>query len=784
MKITELLKTKRLYFDGGTGTVLQSRGLAGGEPPEKWTFSHPDEILSLHRAYVDAGCNIVKTNTFGVNSDKYPNYEEYFSRGVALAEKAAQGREDVFVALDIGPTGRLLKPLGDLGFEEAVSIFADSARCAEKYGADLILIETMNDLYETKAALLAAKENSSLPVFVTNAYDETSRLMTGATPEAVIATLEGLGADAIGLNCSFGPDKMEEIVKKYVSRSSVPVIVNPNAGLPREENGRTVYDIDASLFAEKMKRIASFGAHIIGGCCGTDPGYIRKTVEATKDVPYIYPSEKELTVISSYTHALDFDKRPLLIGERINPTGKKNVKEALREGDLSFILSEGLKQAEKGAHVLDVNVGLPEIDEKEMMKKVVSSLQEVTDLPLQIDSSDPYALEEGARIYNGKPLLNSVNGKEESMEKVFPVAKKYGGAIIALTLDEYGIPSSPNGRLAIAEKIEKKALEYGIGRNELIFDPLCLTVASDKDAARVTLESVRLLKENGYKTSLGISNVSFGLPAREKLNMTFFALALGNGLDCAIMNPYSREMTDVYNAFCALSGYDDNFEQYIAYSENNASPVPAGIPAEGFSLKKLVISGMKKEAAEKAKSELENKNGLDLINGEIIPALNEVGRDFEAKKVYLPRLIMSAEAASAAFEVIKRSFDLSKTDDSKRVILATVKGDIHDIGKNIVKVLLESYSFKVYDLGRDVDPETVLSCVKETGCFLVGLSALMTTTLPSMRETIELLHSYDKNIKVVVGGAVLTPEYAESIGADFYAKEATDTVKYADKFYS
>lgn len=784
MKILEKLKTGRLFFDGGTGTVLQSLGLAPGEAPESWTLTHPDVIKSLHVSYLDAGADIVKTNTFGVNCVKYDDYEEYITRAVALAKEAVGKREDKYVAYDIGPTGRLLEPLGDLAFEDAVAIFAKGVKCAVKAGVDLILIETMNDLYETKAALLAAKECSDLPVFVTNAYDESSRLMTGAYPESVIALLEGMGADAIGLNCSFGPDRMAEIVKTYVARASVPVIVNPNAGLPSVKDGRTVYDLSAEDFAERTAELARAGAHIVGGCCGTDPEYIRRTVEKVKEIPYVYPEKKNHSVICAYTKALEIGERPLLIGERINPTGKKRLKEALRENDLSYVIGEGVRQAEAGAHILDVNVGLPEIDETSMMVKVVRELQEVTDLPLQIDTANRTAMERACRIYNGVPLINSVNGKEESMEAVLPVAAKYGGVVIALTLDGDGIPDTAQKRVQIAERIAARAEKYGIGKYRLVVDPLCLTVSSDRNAPRVTLEAVKELKSRGFFVSLGVSNVSFGLPSRDMINMTFFAEALENGLDLAIMNPFSKEMTDVYHAFTALNGYDTGFEEYIAYAEKSVPEKKSETPASAaFTLDRLIVRGMKKEAAELTSKLLETTDGLEIVNTLIIPALGEVGEAYESKRAYLPQLIMSAEAASASFDVIRASLPSGKADESRKFIIATVRGDVHDIGKNIVRVLLESYSFKVYDLGKDVPPEKVLECVKETGCRLVGLSALMTTTVPAMKETIELLHSYDPEIKVIVGGAVLNEEYARMINADAYGKEATDTVRYAEDYY-
>lgn len=784
MGIIETIKKKRIYFDGGTGTVLQSMGLEAGQTPENWNISCPEKIVQLHNAYLDAGCNIIKTNTFGVNKDKYDNYEELIIKAIECAKKAVEGRKEKYVAFDIGPSGRMLKPLGDMDFEEAVELFGANVRVAEKCGVDLILIETMNDSYETKAAVVAAKENSSLPVFVTNAYDESGKLMTGADPLAMISMLEGLRVDALGMNCSFGPDKMLEIIDIFTENASVPVIVNPNAGLPRVENGKTVFDISPEKFAEYMVELANRGACILGGCCGTTPEYIKNTVKMTGEMEYKLPEGNGRTLVSSYTHTVEIGKSPVLIGERINPTGKKKLKEALRENDMSYILGEGLMQVEKGAHILDVNVGLPEIDEKEMMKAVVFSLQSVTDLPLQLDSSNPDVLGESMRIYNGKPLINSVTGKTESMEKLFPLVKKYGGCVIALTMDERGIPESAEERVAIAEKIIKKAAEYGIGQKDIIVDPLCLTISSDNNAAKTTLKAVRLLNEKGIRTSLGVSNISFGLPNRENINTVFFANALENGLDCAIMNPFSERMMGVYYSYNALHGLDEGCSKYIEFASENENVQSVSVHNESRpTLEKAIINGLKDVAVSVAKELIETENALDIINNRIVPALNEIGNAFEEKRAYLPQLLMSADAASGAFDVIKTKIDTKESGGSNGFILATVKGDIHDIGKNIVKVLLESYGFKVYDLGRDVAPEEICDAVEKYECKLVGLSALMTTTVPAMEEIIKLLKSKYNDVTIIVGGAVLTQEYADMIGADAYAKDAMDGVRYAEKYY-
>ena len=781
--IREEIKTGRLYFDGGTGTVLQEMGLEAGTPPEVWNLSHPEKITALHRAYVEAGSRILKTNTFGVNKEKYENFDTYIQAAVACAKAAADGREDVYIAFDMGPTGRLLKPLGDLEFEDAVQLYAENVKVAAKLGVDCILIETMNDCYETKAAVLAAKENSDLPIFVTNAYDESGKLMTGASPAAMIAMLEGMGVDALGMNCSFGPDQMLPLVKEFLAKASVPVIVNPNAGLPEVENGKTVFNIGPDAFADYMAEMARQGACILGGCCGTTPEHIRKTVEKTQAIPYTLPEEKQQTVVSSYTHAVEVEDAPILIGERINPTGKPRLKEALREGNYGYILREGQRQAEAGVHILDVNVGLPEIEEEAVMKQAVISLQTVTDLPLQLDSSDAKVLESAMRVYNGKALINSVNGEASSMQAIFPLVKQYGGAVIALTMDKEGIPETAEGRVAIALRIIETAETFGIQKKDIIVDPLCLTISSDSNSAKVTLETVRLLKELGIKTSLGVSNISFGLPKREKINTTFFAEALKDGLNCAIMNPFSQGMMDVYYAHCALCGIDDACLNYIRYADAQETQPSAPAIGEAITLKKAIISGMREDAVRAAIALLKEKTPIAVIDEDVIPALNEIGVAFEEKRAYLPQLLMSAEAASAAFEEIKRKLPTMESDDKQAVVLATVKGDIHDIGKNIVKVLLESYGFHVYDLGKDVSPDALCDCVQKTGCKLVGLSALMTTTVPAMEESIQRLHAMDASVRVMVGGAVLNQEYADMIHADFYTPDAMGAVRYTKQFY-
>ena len=765
--------------------MLQSIGLPPGQPPELWNISAPEKIIALHNSYLDVGCNIIKTNTFGLNRNKFPDYRELIIAGIDCAKKAVSGRSEKYVAFDMGPTGRLMEPLGDLPFEEAVDIFADNVRVAVECGVDLVLIETMNDSLETKAAVLAVKENSDLPVFVTNVYDGSGKLMTGASPAAMIAMLEGLGVDALGMNCSLGPDTMLNIIDEFSKYSSVPIIVNPNAGLPEVRDGKTVYNINAEDFSGYMKRLAEQGATILGGCCGTDPEYISRTIAATSQLPYSVPEEKNITMVSSYTHAVTIGDDPILIGERINPTGKPKLKEALRNSNLSYILNEAIKQTEKGVHILDVNVGLPEIDETDMMKKSVTAIQSVTDVPLQIDSTNFQTLSAAMRLYNGKPLVNSVNGTEESMKNVFPLVKKYGGGLIALTIDESGIPETAAGRASVAEKIITRAKEYGISPKDIIVDPLALTVSSNPDSAEVTLEAVRLIRALGVKTSLGISNISFGLPRRELVTSVFYANALQCGLNCAIMNPFSEAMMNVYYAHRALHCLDKGCASYIEYASSGLETQTKNkdISAEA-DLHQCVVKGLKEQAVIQASELLKTVQPLDVINLHIVPALNEIGTAFEQKKAYLPQLLMSAEAASAAFEEVKKKIPNGQASSDKAIVLATVKGDIHDIGKNIVRVLMESYGFTVYDLGRDVPPETIRDAALEHNCKLVGLSALMTTTVPSMAETIKLLNETDRSIKTMVGGAVLNQEYADMIGADFYGADAMDSVRYAEAFYS
>ncbi len=792
MDFKSYLKENIVILDGGMGTLLQTKGLMPGEAPEMWNLTRPEEIEAVHRAYFEAGTNVVCTNTFGANLLKYDRdtLAAVIAAAVRIARAAAEGCADRFVALDIGPSGKLLRPLGDLDFEDAVSLFAETVRFGAAAGADLVVIETMNDAYETKAALLAAKENCELPVIVTNAYGEDGKLMTGATPAAMAAMLEGMGADAIGANCSLGPRQLRGVMEELLRVASVPVVLKPNAGLPRVEEGRTVYDVTPAEFAAEVRELVQRGVRLAGGCCGTTPAHIAALSAELAKLSPVPLTDKGITVVSSYTHAVPFGAEPVLIGERINPTGKKRFKEALRAEDMDYILNEGLAQAEAGAHILDVNVGLPEIDEVRILKESVCALQAVTDLPLQIDTSDPAAMEAALRRYNGKAMINSVSGKAESMRAVFPLAKKYGGVIVALTLDENGIPETAEGRVAVARRILAEAEAYGIARKDIVFDTLAMTVSADKGAAKTTLEALsRIRNELCCHTSLGVSNVSFGLPNRDAVNGTFFTLALSAGLSAAIMNPYSADMKRAYYTFRALWGMDENCAEYIAKADGFAPAAPAAAPTAAAAaeagypseLCRAVCKGLREQAAAETKRLLATEKPLDIVNGEIIPALDRVGRGFEAKTVYLPQLLMAAEAAKAAFEVIKGSMPAGEGAAKGPFVLATVKGDIHDIGKNIVKLLLENYGYRVIDLGRDVTPETVVEAVVENRAPIAGLSALMTTTVPAMEETILALRAAAPECRVVVGGAVLTEEYAARIGADKYAADAMEAVRWAEE---
>lgn len=773
-----------LFFDGAMGTMLQKSGLKLGELPEEMNITHPEVIKNIHKAYLNAGCNIVSTNTFGANGLKFSNVAEIITAGVKIAKEALEeSGKNGYAVLDIGPLGKLLKPYGDLPFDDAYSLYAEQMTAGEKAGADFILIETMGDLYEIKAAVLAAKENTSLPVLVSMIFDEKGILLTGADIKTAVFTLEGLGVDGLGINCGLGPCQMISLVEKMIKYSSVPVFVQPNAGLPVCINGVTTYNVTPDDFANSQFEIARLGACALGGCCGTTPEHIKKMTEICKNIEIKPVESKNITAVTSYSKTAVFGEKPLIIGERINPTGKKLMKEALRNNDIDYIFKEGISQADCNADILDVNVGLPEIDEEKMMFDAVTGLQSILDLPLQIDTSDISAMESALRYYNGKAMINSVNGKEESMNAVFPLVKKYGGVTVCLTLDESGIPDTADGRVKIAGKIIKKAEEYGISKKDLVVDTLCMTVSTGADNAKITLESMRRIREElGVNTVLGVSNISFGLPARENLNSSFFTLALENGLSAGIINPKNEMMMNAYYSYCALKGLDLNFEEYIANATESVNFKSNGMSVD---LKTAVIKGLKEQAKEQTENELKVKSPIEIIDTVLIPALDVVGKGFEENKIFLPGLLMSAETAGVSFDVIKKSMKNNGENENKKgkIILATVKGDIHDIGKNIVKVLLENYGFEVIDLGKDVDPQTVADTVERENVHLVGLSALMTTTVPQMEETIKLLRGKTEDVTVMVGGAVLTEEYADMIGADFYGKDAMSSVRFAEKFF-
>lgn len=779
--------SKLLIFDGAMGTMLQKHGIKSGELPESYNITHPEIIESIHKSYIDAGADIITTNTFGANSLKLKAYkytqEQIISKGVRIARKAAG---DKFVALDIGPIGQLMEPLGTLSFEKAYELFAEQVKTGTVAGADLILIETMSDLYEAKAAILAAKENSSLPVICTMTFQNDGRTLTGTDAVTMVNVLQGLNADAVGINCSLGPEEMLPLVNTILEYSKIPVIVQPNAGLPKVNEGKTVFSVQIDEFTKYAKLMAESGISIIGGCCGTTPEYIKALKAAVSGLEIRKRKIRNITCAASGIQSVFIGDGIKIIGERINPTGKKKIKEALRANNLNGLLLEGINQKDAGADILDVNVGLPEINEKEVMISTIKKLQSVVDLPLQIDSARADVLEAAARIYNGKPLINSVSGKDKSMKEVFPIVKKYGACVIGLTLDDSGIPEKAEDRFKIAEKIIKTAAAYGIDKDEIIIDCLVLTASAQQEEVKETIKAVSLVKERlGVKTALGISNVSFGLPKRELLNRVFLTSALTAGLDLPILNPLSEAMMETVKSFNVLWNYDKQAKEYISMysdSSNKAAAAPASLSLD---LESIIISGMKDLAASKTEELLAENSSMEIVDKYLIPSLNVVGKKYETGEIFLPQLIQSAETVKKSFEIIK----LKMTGQSEnrinkgKILLATVYGDIHDIGKNIVKVLLENYCFEVIDLGKDVPAGDILKKVKEENIKLVGLSALMTTTVKNMEDTIKLLRDNDAGCKIMVGGAVLTESYAKMIGADFYAKDARQGVKIALEYF-
>lgn len=787
-KFYSLLESNRFVFlDGGMGTMLQSAGVDTGHIPELLNITNPEAVMKIHRAYAECGSDIIYANTFGANRYKLREsgytVEEVVSAGIDNARTAAAGK--ALVALDVSSVGQLLEPSGTLSFEEAYDCYREIILAGS--GADLIVIETMTDLYEVKAALLAAKENSSLPVLVTMTFEENMRTFTGVSPECMTAVLEGLGADAVGVNCSLGPDELYPVIRKICSLTSLPVIAKPNAGLPDPVTNK--FNVGPEQFAESTAKLAQCGVKIFGGCCGTTPDHIRAVIERLADEEYSPGTVQRGAGVCSAVSYIDISQ-PRVIGERINPTGKKRFKEALLANDMDYILGQAVEQIHAGADILDVNVGLPGIDEKAMMISAVKSIQSICDTPLQLDSTIPEVLEAGLRVYNGKPIVNSVNGEDESLDAILPLVKKYGAAVVGLTLDKGGIPKTADGRFAIAEKILRRAMEYGIPKEDVYIDCLTLTASAEQDGAAETLKALsRVKNELGLKTVLGVSNISFGLPNRELITRTFLTMALHSGLDLPIINPNIDSIIGAVRAYKLLAGIDRNSTEFISIYGQNTAPANAAPPVSSDKKHDLfynVENGLKNDAVKAAKELLGTENAMSVINNYLIPALDAAGDKFEKGTIFLPQLILTASAAQACFEVIKEEFAHNgKESVSKgKIVLATVKGDIHDIGKNIVKVLLESYGFTVIDLGKDVDKQLVLEAAVKHQVKLVGLSALMTTTLGAMEETIALLNEKYPECRTVVGGAVLTPDYAEKIHADFYAKDAKETVDIAERIYS
>lgn len=792
MSFKEQFGSRLLFCDGAMGTMLQSLGLPVGKRADHWSIEQPDKVKSVHLKYLECGCNIITANTFSAPAGGDYTPEQIAEAGVRVAKAAvAESGRKAFVALDMTSTGELLEPFGSLTLDDAYEGFARTVRAGEAAGADLILIETMTDTAEIKAAVLASKENSSLPVVVTFTVDEDGRLMNGADIITAAALIESLGADGVGLNCGFGPEKMLEFVPGLLSFTTLPVLINSNAGMPNVIDGKTVYDVDALQFAESAEKLVRLGCAAVGGCCGTTPEHISALVEHCSPIGICQKSEvNRKSFVSSRCKTVFFGDKTVIIGERINPTGKPKLRAALQEGNLEYLCGEATSQESAGADILDVNVGISQIDEAKVLAEAVKSVQQVTTLPLQIDTSDVKALENALRVYVGKPLINSVNGSEESMSTVLPLAAKYGAMVVGLTLDDKGIPETAEGRIEIAKRIINRAAQYGIDKSDIIIDPLTMTISTADNGAIPTLQALDVLKnEIGVHTVLGVSNISFGLPNREKINSTFFSLAMQNGLSAGIVNPLNAAMMDAYYSFNALFARDPGCLEYIAnnavigHSEQTVVVNKPEAP-KADNLRSAVVSGLAEKSAQLTKSLLVEKTPLEIIDGMLIPALDETGKLFEEKKLFLPQLLLSAKAATAAFDVIKSAIAQSGGSENKKgkIILATVKGDVHDIGKNIVKVLLENYGYDVIDLGKDVSPETIVERTKADNVKLVGLSALMTTTVPNMAQTIALLRS-EHNCRVMVGGAVLTAEYADEIGADFYCKDAMASVRCAEKLH-
>lgn len=778
MDFKQLLKNDFIFLDGAMGTMLQASGLEAGGIPELLNLTNPELIQSIHKKYVEAGSDIVYANTFGANSYKLQveSVEKVISAAIDNAKKACG--EKALVALDIGPIGQLLEPSGTLKFENAYEIFKEQVIAGKN--ADLIVFETMTDLYELKAAVLAAKENSNLPILCTMTFEENLRTFTGCSISSMALTLNGLGVDGIGINCSLGPKQLVPLCDELLKWTDLPVILKPNAGLPDPVTNE--YNVTPQEFAKEIRLAAEHGVKFFGGCCGTNPEYISAVKNELKNVKQQRKASEKQAAVCSPSNTVVINQTRI-IGERINPTGKKLFKEALKNNDMGYILGQAIEQVKAGADILDVNVGLPEIDEKAMMVKTIKEIQSITDVPLQIDSTIPEVLEAALRVYNGKPIVNSVNGEDKSLESVLPLVKKYGAAVVGLTLDQNGIPSKAEERFAIAEKILNKALEYGIPKEDVYIDCLTLTASAEQQAVMETLKALKMVKEKlGLKTVLGVSNISFGLPNRPLINQNFLTMAMTYGLDLPIINPNIDAMTGAVRAFKLLTNVDKNSVEFIS-AYNDTAPKAQPVQNSDISLGYAIENGLKEASAEATAKMLETNDSMTIVNETLIPALDKAGEQFESGKIFLPQLILTAGAAQSAFAVIREKMLSANSEpvSKGKIVLATVKGDIHDIGKNIVKVLLENYGYEVIDLGKDVPCEEVVKAAVEHKVKLVGLSALMTTTLGAMEETIKLLHENNVDCKIVVGGAVLTPEYAKQINADFYAKDAKETVDIAKK---
>ena len=788
LDLAKIIRDRVLLFDGAMGTMLQQAGLPTGALPESYSITHPDIVTDIHRQYVAAGSEVILTNTFQANAYKLAGsgygVEEIIAAGVACAKNAGAP----YCALDISTIGQLLQPMGTLSFEDAYELFKEQVIAGEKHGADLIVFETFSDIYEMKAAVLAAKENTSLPVIASMTFQEDGRTFVGTDPVSAAITLSGLGADALGVNCSLGPRELLPIVEQLLRYARVPVIVQANAGLPVLRDGQSVYEITPTEYASYAADMVRRGVRLLGGCCGTTPAFISALSDAVKGIAFTEVIPEAATAATSASQAVFVDKQVTIIGERINPTGKKKLKEAIVSQNMDYILREAIDQAEAGAAILDVNMGLPKIDEAAMLVKAVKAIQSVVNLPLQIDSADPAAIEAACRVYNGKAVINSVNGKQSVMDAVFPIAKKYGAVVVGLTLDEDGIPPSAAERLLIARKIVARAQEYGIPKEDILIDCLVLTASAQQEQVLETLKAIKLVKQElGVCTVLGVSNVSFGLPERERLNATFLAAAFGAGLDAPILNPLSARYREVVDAYRVLNNEDKDAARYIAaYANKDSAKTPVAAPAvQERTLQEIIIQGRKEEAAPKVRALLANHSALAIVDEHFIPALDMVGERFEKGLLFLPQLMQAADAVSAGFSVLKEHMEQSgETRMSRgRIIMATVQGDIHDIGKNIVKMILENYSYDIIDLGKDVPIADIADAIQAHDVHLVGLSALMTTTVQSMKDTIAHVRTLGLDCAFFVGGAVLNAEYARFVGADYYAKDAMEGVTIANRFF-